>query len=240
MEVAKTIEKERKGGGEGSSTFALELAYIMEHFGDDSEEESRLILDLYLKGAQSLMLAVSYAQRANDHSSVLWNILINHCLSNTKGNSPSFDDIKDKQRVGSVAIDGSLFGSLLEAAALSGADLAHLVKQIPPGMAIHGLKPRLVAAVADYRLKLQMRHTSSEIASSEKIALLREVAHRSRRGMRFEKMNERRRLPSATTAGDNPDGTNEQAPVARFVWRPSQHTTKRHDRYQLAYSLPIR
>lgn len=229
MEVGKILEKERKGG---ARTFALELAYIMEHYGDDSEGEARLILDLYLKGAQNLMLAVSYAQRAQEHSSKLWDILISHCLSSETG------------AVHNV-IDGSLFGSLLEAAALSGADLAHLVKQIPPGMSIHGLRPRLVAAVADYRLKLQMRHTSSDIANAEKIALLREVAHRSRRGMRFEKLIEPRQLlpgDQQQSGGGTGNGGEETVPgfPALNVLRRSQCTIKRRDRCKLAYSLPLR
>jgi len=239
MEVAKIFEKERKGGAEGSRTFALELAYIMENFGDNSEEEARLILDMYLKGARNLMLAVSFALRARDHSSTLWEILISHCLSDEKVGSPR------KKVSSSKGVDGSLFGSLLEAAALSGADLAFLVKKIPPGMAIEGLRPRLVAAVADYRLKLQMRQCSKEIANSEKIALLREVAHRSRRGVRLDKLEnnptyrylaqQKKNFPPAGPVGEGEDDLS-----SGNVLDPSQRTIRRHGQCKHAYSLPLR
>lgn len=228
-EVGKTLEVERKGGAGVSHTFALELAYIMENYGDDAEAGARMILQLYLKGAMSLMLAVAYAQRVKDYSSVLWEILINHCLSDTT-----------KRLSGSVGADGSLFGSLLEAAALSGADLAHLVAQIPPGMGIEGLRPRLVAAVADYRLKLLMHKSSAEIASEEKITLHRERTHRSRRGMRCElsSHSKMQMLPSLAKEGAADELTQEEdTPQARLA---SRRTKERTDRYSLAYSLPMR
>jgi hypothetical protein len=231
-EVGKTLEVERKGGAGVSRTFALELAYIMEHYGDDAEAGARVILQLYLKGAMSLMLAVAYAQRVKDYSSVLWEILINHCLSGTT-----------KPLSGGAGADGSLFGSLLEAAALSGADLAHLVAQIPPGMGIEGLRPRLVAAVADYRLKLLMHKSSAEIASEEKITLHRERTHRSRRGMRCElashsKLLILRTLAKGSATEDFAAGLpQEETPEARLA---SRRTKERTDRHSLAYSLPMR
>jgi hypothetical protein len=80
VEVGKMLEIERRGGAGVSRTFALELAYIMENYGNDSESDAQLVLELYLKGAQSLMLAVSYAQRTKSHSAKLWETLIEHCL----------------------------------------------------------------------------------------------------------------------------------------------------------------
>ena len=180
-EVGKRLQIERKGGAGVSRIFALELAHIMENYGNGSGEESRLVLDLYLKGAGSLMHAVSFAQRKADHSSELWEMLIEYCLG-------SGSTAERNQQVGvstASGSDGLLFGRLLESAALSGANLAHLVAQIPPGMSIEGLRPRLVAAVADYRWKLQLHEGASEVAKSEKIDLLREQAHRSRRGVRY-------------------------------------------------------
>lgn len=176
VEVGKMLEIERRGGAGVSRTFALELAYIMETYGDDSESDAQLILEFYLKGVQSLMLAVSFAQRAKSHSVRLWETLIDYCLSKSALS-------KDSNETG---INGTLFGSLLEAAALSGADLANLVAQIPPGMQVEGRRPRLVSAVADYRLKVQLHSTCTEIAVHEKILLFQEVSRRSRRGMRFD------------------------------------------------------
>jgi hypothetical protein len=173
VDIGKILEVERKGGSSELGTFAMELAYVMENFGNDSAIDARLILDLYLRGCQSLMLAVSYAQRAKAHSKELWEILLDHCL------------YRGEDEKG-AAVDGSRFGFLLEAAALSGADLANLVAQIPPGMQVEGLRPRLVAAISDYKLKVKLYETSSKVAKKEKDLLFRECAQRARRGMRCD------------------------------------------------------
>jgi len=183
------------------SMFALELAYIMEHFGKEEgvnvqmvdgtegsarELEAKQILMLYLEGAKSLSQAVFYAQRNTDHSSQLWEILVDHCLHNQRPAPTTPSRRRRKDPTESVSdTSGTLFGSLLEAAAQSGADLARLVKEIPQGMPVEGLRPRLVGAVADYRWKLQMHQASAGILSTDKVALLRELNNRTRRGVRF-------------------------------------------------------
>ena len=185
-EIAKKLEVERKGRDGNGQTFALELAFIMEHFGGENDDEARLILDLYLKGVKSLMLAVSFAQRSRHYSAILWKILIDYCMETFVSDT-------------NVAQGGTMFGSLLEAAALSGGDLASLISQIPPGMAIEGLRPRLVATVADYRLKVQIGENASRVASEDRIALLREVEYRSRRGLRVDGIEN---LPSNASVSD--------------------------------------
>jgi hypothetical protein len=226
LEVGKMLQKERRGGAGVSHTFALELAYIMEHYGDDSESDARLVLELYLKGAQSLMLAVAFAQRAGEHSSVLWETLIDYCLSGSKSGSAGSQ------------FDGSLFGSLLEAAALSGADLAKLVKQIPTGMVVEGLRPRLVAAVADYRMKVQMQQNASEIALKEKVALHRELTQRSRRGVRCKIFS--------APAKRGPFDTKENSAASRekdeemTILPPELRPRNRQDRHSLSFTLPVR
>jgi vacuolar protein sorting-associated protein 41 len=235
--VGKMLQIERKGGV-FSRVFALELAYIMEHYGEETEDDARLILDVYLKGTQSMMLTVSYVQRALEHRAGLWEILIQHCL--TEGGKSSTPD---------STIDGTLFGSLLEAAGLCGADLAKLVEQIPPGMSIVGLRPRLVAAVADYRMKLQTHQSASQVAATEKIELLRELAHRSRRGMRYEPSDQVRppawatfKEAAAKVAASISKDVMETA--AEFESPPklsrSLRPKQRQDRHYLSYSLQIR
>lgn len=171
---ALEIERSKSGGDEdetddknrsSSPLFALELAYIIENYGDRTENGALGILNLYLLGCRSLMLAVSFAQRQKQFSSLLWDKLTSFCTGKTS--------------------DGELFGKLLEAAAYSGADLARLVEQIPPGMIVEGLRPRLVAAVADYRMKLEIYTAATAAGSEEAIVLMREIAHRSRRGVRY-------------------------------------------------------
>ena len=224
------LEHERRGGAGVSRTFALELAYIMERFGSDTIDDATLILELYLKGCQSLMLAVSFAERSTLHSSILWQSLIEFCLGSA-GEKSTETSTKRK--------NGTRFGSLLEAAALSGADLAYLVKQIPHGMAVEGLRPRLVAAVADYRLKLQMHESASAIAVEEKIDLLRERSHRSRRGMIYEISMQ----PKASSWKGAGEEKVPRKPENRTVNNTLPHTLRtkeRRDRHSLAYSIPIR
>ena len=222
IEVGKLLEVERRGGAGVSRTFALELAYIMERYGNDTIEDATVVLELYLKGAQSLMLAVSFAERSKQHSSTLWHSLIEFCLGSAN----------DSNILSEAKKNGSLFGSLLEAAALSGADLALLVKQIPHGMAIEGLRPRLVAAVADYRLKLQMHQSASAVAVADKLELLRESSHRSRRGRLFDPSTKQR------TRKAQPDSLSHYQPAndERCFKRPRE----RPDHYRLAKSIPIR
>jgi hypothetical protein len=172
LETIRSQEADPEEEGEDdaqwvSSNFAIELAHIVEFYGNRTQDDIMIVLKLFLEGAKSIMLAVAYAQRARSYSAVLWDTLIDHCLS------PS------------VSGDGASFGELLEAAALSGADLAKLVTKIPPGMVVEGLRPRLVAAVADYRLMVDIHKAASEAAAQDEVSLIREVEHRSRRGARF-------------------------------------------------------
>eukprot|EP00978_Attheya_sp_CCMP212_P014526 scaffold37028_cov57-Attheya_sp.AAC.17 len=153
--------------------FALELAFVIEESESGSPEDAKTVLKLYLEGVKSLLLAVSFAQRNTTHSAMLWDELVAHCLPNV-----------DKEQNNDDVEEGLLFGSLLEAAAQCGADLAVLVKQIPENMRIEGLRPKLVAAVADYRLKLKMHETAADSLQKDKVALLRELTHRSNRGHR--------------------------------------------------------
>ena len=221
MQRSKEFDEDGEAGElivEGhSSYFSLELAYIIENYGDETEAEAFGVLDLYLEGVKSLMLAVSYAQRQRTHSKSVWDRLINYCISNQN----------------EFAGDGSLFGALLEASASCGADLARLVARIPPGMNVEGLRPRLVAAVADYRMKLDIHEAASEAAEGEKVALLREVAHRSRRGVRYQFPVFERKFDSPNEANES-DGGILQTQISEL------RTKVRRDRHSLSYSIPIR
>ena len=164
--------------------FARELAYVIERCDSGTEDDSRTILQLYLEGAKSLPLAVTYAQRNKAHSTMLWDSLISYCLDpkpqlSRKRKGKKKDSVADKE-------NGHLFGALLEVAARSGADLSHLVSKIPKGMQIEGLRPRLIASIADYRVKVQMHKAAADILNKDKVDLLRELAQKSRRGTRVE------------------------------------------------------
>ena len=155
------------------SFLSRELAFVIEKSGRCTDADSKEVLQLYLDGACSLPLAVAFAERSTEHSAFLWEALVSYCLDPRNETNNNFDDGHS-----------TLFGALLEAAAQSGTDLAHLVSQIPPGMVIKGLRPMLVAAVADYRLKVKMHEFACDAFIDDKISLLRELAHRTRRAAR--------------------------------------------------------
>ena len=204
-----------------SNSFSLELAYIVENYSDQTEAEALGVLDLYLDGANSLMLAVSYAQRTKQFSSILWDKLIDYCLPKNKSGSAAEGD-------------GMLFGALLEAAALSGANLARLVAKIPPGMVVEGLRPRLVAAVADYRFKLDIHQAAASAASEERVALLREVAHRSRRGVRYSVTNQ----PNVSVSKEAEEFKEQE--VSAPTLSKATKIVERRGHHRLAFSIPMR
>lgn len=199
-----------------SSCFALELAFVIEHSSEQTETEAKGILDLYLDGAKSLNLAVSYAQRQKDHSVLLWDKLISYCLQEVS-----------QTREG----EGVLFGSLLEVSAVYGADLSRLVSRIPAGMVIEGLRPRLVSAVADYRLKLGVHEAALAVSEEEKISLQRQVAHQSKRGVRYK--------PVKSSDGSHGDSGDFLLNECRSKRVEMTKTKLRRDRYHLSYSIPM-
>ncbi len=110
---------------------------------------------------------------------MLWEALVAYCL-NAKIDVPIEGSENNNYN------EGQLFGSLLEVAARSGADLAHLVSKIPAGMSIHGIRSKLVTAISDYRFKLKINEDAARILQNDKVSLLREQCHRSRRGLRID------------------------------------------------------
>jgi len=214
--------------GFSSPVFALELAYIIEMYSDQTETEAVGILNLYLKGAKSLPLSVSYAQRQKQFAPILWDILISHCLEK--------------------ASDGAMFGELLGSAALFGADLARLVARIPPGMVVEGLRPRLVAAVADYRMKLEIYEAAMAAGSEEEVALMREIGHRSRRGVRYD-LEKNRHKSFAELIHEKNQKDEKALRDATIVKKTDDESTAsrqkistklRRDHKRLVYSIPRR
>ena len=186
--MRKTLERCRSDSDRPDSKvkyphlFAHELAFVIERSGSGSEDDAKEVLTLYLEGVVSLPLAVEYVERHTSFSTILWEALISYCL-NAKIDEPSDNDNDDGR-------NGQLFGSLLEVAARSGADLAHLVSKIPTGMSIHGIRSKLVTAISDYRFKLKINEDAAKILSDDKVSLLREQCHRSRRGVRIDLMRD--------------------------------------------------
>lgn len=184
-DVRKALERCRTESDKADSKvkhphlFAHELAYVIERSGAGSEDDATEVLNLYLEGVVSLPLAVEYVERHTSFSSMLWEALVSYCL-NAEIDDPTDTNNNEKGK------NGQLFGSLLEVAARSGADLAHLVSKIPTGMSIHGIRSKLVTAISDYRFKVKINEDAAKILSKDKVSLLREQCHRSRRGVRID------------------------------------------------------
>lgn len=158
-----------------SPVFARELAFVIENFFDSSIEDAKYILQLYLCGTKNLFLAVSYAERNILYRIALFDMLVEHCTTP--------DPTSDAANQNSIM--GRSFGSLLEAAAHAGSDLASLVSKIPEGMSIEGLRPKLIAAITDYRYKVKIHEYADKMIVDDKVKLMREINHVSRRGERI-------------------------------------------------------
>lgn len=152
--------------------FARELAVVLERSSDGSEDDANKILLLYLEGVVSLPHAVDYIERNSLLSAKLWDTLISYCLKATEN--------------GKKSSNGRIFGSLLEVAARSGSDLAKLVSKIPKSMKVEGIRAKLVTAITDYRLKLEIHDCCMNILNDDKVSLLREQCYCSRRGTRVD------------------------------------------------------
>ena len=164
-----------RGGDARSPVFARELAFVIEQFGRGTIEDAKEVLSLYLRGANNLYMAVAFAERNKSHSSILWDMLVEHCTTPDTANNENQNSAL-----------GALFGSLLEAAAHTGSDLGSLVSRIPEGMSIEGLRPKLIAAITDYRYKVKIHEHVDNMLMEDKISVLRELSHISRRGERME------------------------------------------------------
>ena len=182
--------------------FAHELAFVMERSGTGNEEDSKKILILYLEGVVSLPHAVEYIQRNPRMSTELWEFLISYCLTTSDGSKKSSK--------------GRVFGSLLEVSARSGADLATLVTKIPKKMKIEGVRSKLVNAISDYRLKLEMHDACMDILGSDKVSLLRDQYCRSRRGTRVDLRSDHQELEPVVK------DENDEADIILRPWRDGQ------------------
>jgi hypothetical protein len=212
-----------------SPVFALELAHLIEFYTEQTQAEAMGILNLYLRGIQSVVLAVFFVQRQKRLTSELWDTLTRFCINDEYSQSAS---------------DGMLFGDLLEAAALAGADLARLVKEIPEGINVEGLRPRLVAAVADYRMKVEVYTAAISAGSEDEASLMREIAHRSRRGVRHlvgvnreKTAAEIIQLKRQEDEGEIAEKIIEELPTAMSK---AIRTRARRDHNKLALSIPRR
>ena len=78
---------------------------------------------------------------------------------------------------------------LLEAAALVGADLSSLVRQIPTGVSILGLKGKLLSAISQYRSLLNANVKGVEICAESRLRMLGDVGTLCRRGVRVGFIN---------------------------------------------------
>ncbi len=207
-------DAEVKGVPAPKGFLSRELAFVIEKSSRCTDSDAKEVLKLYLEGARSLSSAVAFAERSTEHSALLWETLVSYCLdpNNEK------DSVIDNQ-------NSTLFGALLECAAQSGADLAHLVSQIPQGMNIKGLRPMLVAAVADYRMKVMMHKNACDTLVDDKISLLRELNHKTRRAARVIGT-----VPAFETIPSNSSPDVEPALPMKMGIKPSSKAWKHRSR----------
>mmetsp|Transcript_13614 Transcript_13614/g.26044 ORF Transcript_13614/g.26044 Transcript_13614/m.26044 type:complete len:313 (+) Transcript_13614:1-939(+) len=165
-----------RGGVIDSPAFARELAFVIENFGKGTVEDAREVLQLYIRGAKNLHMAVAFAERNTKYSGILWDMLVEHCTTPDPASGAADQN----------SSLGALFGSLLEAAAHTGSDLGSLVSRIPEGMSIEGLRPKLISAITDYRYKVKIHEQVDNMLMEDKISVSRELSHVSRRGSRME------------------------------------------------------
>jgi hypothetical protein len=213
--VIDALEKHR-GGKIDSPIYARELAFVIERFGSDEHKNAEKILQIYLLGAKNLFLAVAYAERNTKQSSALWEMLITHCTE-AEGH-------------------GTLFGSLLEAAAHCGADLSSLVAKIPEGVAIEGLRPKLIAAVTDYRYKVKIHEFESNIMIDDKVSIIRELSHLSRRASRNTMQASEANILAATKSRDSKQLNLMQTQREKMC----AISTPTHNNLSKSFSLAIR
>jgi len=225
-------DAEVKGVPAPKGFLSRELAFVIEKSSRCTDSDAKEVLKLYLEGARSLSSAVAFAERSTEHSALLWETLVSYCLdpSNEK------DSVIDNQ-------NSTLFGALLECAAQSGADLAHLVSQIPQGMNIKGLRPMLVAAVADYRMKVMMHKNACDTLVDDKISLLRELNHKTRRAARvIGTIPTLETIPSKSSLGVDPDLPVKMGikPSSKAWKHRSRSLEHRQFRERQAAAVPLR
>jgi hypothetical protein len=109
-------------------------------------------------------------------------------------------------------------------------------------MQVEGLRPGLVAAVADYRLKVELHSTSTEIAVEEKALLFQEITQRSRRGMRYDGSNDTSLdcLDAAAVDEFKTDDVAVSTSATPEVLSPRLRTRHRPSRYSHSLSISIR
>mmetsp|Transcript_36265 Transcript_36265/g.76434 ORF Transcript_36265/g.76434 Transcript_36265/m.76434 type:complete len:168 (-) Transcript_36265:55-558(-) len=167
-------------------------------------------------------MAVAFAERNTEHSRILWDMLIEHCTTP----DPKSSDTNQNSAL------GALFGSLLEAAAHTGSDLASLVSRIPEGMSIEGLRPKLIAAITDYRYKVKIHEDVDNMLMDDKVSILRELSHLSRRGTRIEHKDSGTENTAKTST--------RWASLSRHDLLKSQRAKASLNNKSRVFSLPIR
>jgi hypothetical protein len=151
-----------------------ELGFVMEK-SEVGEDDAKTVVNLYLVECESVMLATNFAEAHSASREVLWEIVVAHCLKNEK------------------------LGELLECAASIGADLSTLVAKIPKGMEIKELKAKLLNSIDNYRVLVECHRAVADVASADRLCLLRNKSHIVRRGVR-EKREKRRDVAGAVFA----------------------------------------
>ena len=155
-------------------------------------------MSLYLINCSSVYLGIKYATNHSTQKEMLLTLVVTHCLQD----------------------GGKKIGQLLESASEVGADLSRLVREIPTGVEIDGLKDKLLKAISDYRQFLNLNAETLAIAGSERLHLLQTCSHTVRRGTRVSAKANIAPVTISTESGFSENGTRNGAGAGGSSARP--------------------
>ena len=121
---------------------------------------ARQALTLLLEHVGDVAQAIDFCQAQEDEE--LWEVLISHCLSQPKLVAPLLQDIG------------------------AHVDPLKVVKRIPKGMVIDGLKEKLIKIISDYHLQMSLKEGCEQILKSDVVGLEKRLDRVQRRASRID------------------------------------------------------
>jgi len=121
---------------------------------------SRQALALLLEHVGNVAQAIEFCQAQEEEE--LWEVLISHCLSEPKLVAPLLQDIG------------------------AHVDPLRVVKRIPKGMVIEGLREKLIKIMSDYHLQLSLKEGCEQILKTDVVGLEKRLHKLQRRATRLD------------------------------------------------------
>jgi hypothetical protein len=121
---------------------------------------ARQALALLLEHVGDVAQAIDFCQAQEDEE--LWEVLISHCLSQPRLVAPLLQDIG------------------------AHVDPLKVVKRIPKGMVIDGLREKLIKIISDYHLQMSLKEGCEHILKSDVVGLEKRLDRMQRRATRID------------------------------------------------------